>query len=942
MIFNWIKSKIIGSKNAREINRLKPFINLINQKEIEYQKLSDEELKNKTLEFKERIKNGATIDDLKVEAYAAVKNTCRRLCKQKWNVCGYEIEWNMVPFDVQLIGALALHEGKIAEMATGEGKTLVASMPLYLNALSGENVQLVTVNEYLAQRDSEWMGKVYEFLGLTVGYITNDMSHYEKKEIYQRDIVYGTASEFGFDYLRDNGMAVSSEQQVQRSHYYCIIDEVDSILIDEARTPLIISGAVDVSTHKYDKLKPRVAELVRKQSMICTDLIALAEKKLTENPDDEEACVALYKVSIGTPKNRKFTKMMENPKFKRILESTETILNSDMKKENLQFIKEELCFVIDEKSHQVNITERGREFISYKDDPDEFLVPDIVTFYQELDERTDIDDLTKKEKKDTFQRLYEEKMEKIHNVSQLLKAYSLFEKDIEYVVQENKVMIVDEFTGRLQPGRRFSDGLHQALEAKEGVKIEKETQTLATVTIQNYFRLYKKLSGMTGTAETEADEFYQIYKMDVIVIPTNVKCTRADKNDIIYKTKREKYNAIIDDVEAKNKEGRPVLVGTVNVEVSELLSRLMKRRKIPHNVLNAKQNQKEAEIVADAGLKGKVTIATNMAGRGTDIKLGIGVKDLSGLHIIGSERHESRRIDRQLRGRAGRQGDPGSSVFFVSLEDDLMRLFGSDRIVNVMEKLGMEEGQELESPFLTKAIERAQKKVEERNFSIRKHTLEFDDVMNKQRSILYQNRNMILNSTSLKSFILDRIDKVIENNVYGICEDAKEIDSNAIISWFSGLWPMFPKPKIVDLKTADKIIEEIKKNVHAFYDKKERFEGEENIRQMERFICLDVIDRLWKEHLRIMDEVRESSYLMAYGQKDPLQEYKKGAFEAFADFMERADLEISSEIFRLTSVIPREVSEVHAKDLSYMHEIIENYSGKNPQDIITNKEGGEG
>ena len=940
MLLKWIKKRLIGSRNNREIKKIKPYVELINLKEIEYQSLTDDQLKAKTQEFKDRLKSGETLDDLLVEAFAAVKNTCRRLCGQKWNVCGYELEWKIIPYDVQLIGGIALHQGKIAEMATGEGKTLVATFPLYLNALSGENVQLVTVNEYLAQRDSEWMGKIYEYLGLSVGYITNAMSFQDKKAQYAKDILFGTASEFGFDYLRDNGMAMSPEQQVQRSHFYCIIDEVDSILIDEARTPLIISGQVDVSTQKYDKLKPRVAQLVKQQIELCSNYLSEAEKFLKEDIKSDKGAELLYKVGIGTPKNKRYLKLMEDAKYKRVFERADGILNTDFRKEALQVVKEDLYFFIDEKNHQVTMTEKGRDLISYKEDSNEFVVPDLVTFYQELEDRTDLTDVEKNKKREDFQRVYEDKMEKIHNIAQLLKGYSLFEKDVEYVVQDNKVIIVDEFTGRLQPGRRFSDGLHQALEAKENVKIEKETQTLATITIQNYFRLYKKLSGMTGTAETEADEFYQIYKMEVLVIPTNKPCVRNDMNDIIYKTKREKYNAIINDIEIKNKEGRPVLVGTVNVEVSEVLSRLLKRRGIPHNVLNAKQHQKEAEVVAEAGLSGKVTIATNMAGRGTDIKLGAGINDNGGLHIIGSERHESRRIDRQLRGRAGRQGDKGSSVFFISLEDDLMRLFGSDRIINVMEKLGMEEGQELESPILNRAIERAQKRVEERNFSIRKHTLEFDDVMNKQRLIVYDNRHMFLHIASLKDYILERIDNVIDMH-FNALADTKQADLESEIEWFRGIWPMTPlidKEKIKNVSHPKEVASMFKEIMHKLYEQKEKFEGELNLRRMERYVCLEVMDRLWKEHLRLMDDVRESSYLMAYGQRDPLQEYKRSAFAAFEDLMEDIDKEIATEIFRLTSVMPHEMTQTEpGKDVNFLHEILETYASKSPSEILTNQ-----
>ncbi len=953
MIFNWIRKKIIGSKNTREVRKLWPVAHEIIAKEQEYQSLTDEQLRAKTQEFKERIKNGETLDDEKVEAFAAVKNACRRLCGKKWLVCGIEQEWQMIPFDVQIIGGLCLHSGRIAEMATGEGKTLVSTFALYLNALSGENVQLVTVNEYLAQRDSEWVGKVFEFLGLTVGYIKSMISHEDKKAAYGKDITYGTASEFGFDYLRDNGMALSMEYRVQRSHFYCIIDEVDSILIDEARTPLIISGAVEHSTQNqnYDKLKGRVAELVKKQITLCAEFVANGEKKLQHDIEDQEGALYLYRVGIGAPKNKRFLKLMEETQYKRIYEKTHTLMSSDLRREENQAIKEDLYFVIDEKSNQVNLTEKGRDSLSYKDDPDEFVVLDYVLFYQQLQENAEFSDEEKKQKEEAFQKSYQDKMEKIHTLSQLLKAYSLFEKDVEYVVQDNKVMIVDEFTGRLQPGRRFSDGLHQALEAKEGVKIEKETQTLATITIQNYFRLYKKLAGMTGTAETEADEFYQIYKMEVLVIPTNKPTQRADANDVIYKTKREKYNAMIDDIEQKYKAGQPVLVGTVNVEISEVLSRLIARRKIPHNVLNAKQHQREAEIVAEAGQKGRVTIATNMAGRGTDIKLGEGVTELGGLHIIGSERHESRRIDRQLRGRAGRQGDPGSSVFYIALEDDLMRLFGSDRIVKVMEKLGMEEGQDLQSPLLNRAIERAQKKVEERNFSIRKHTLEFDDVMNKQRTVFYENRNRILATESLRDYVFEHVNAVVERGIAPFFDVEDEERDGKIQAWVKGKWPTLLLKDFEDRKL-DETLEVIEQQMREFYDQKEVTFGAEQVRHWERFVCLDVIDRLWKDHLRNMDDLRESAYLVAYGQRDPLQEYKKGSFVIFSDFMDLVDEEITTEVFKFPLFqLQQQVEAVEhkkeaaskaaASSMQFMHEIIESYSGKNPAEIVTNAPEGE-
>lgn len=930
-MLGWIAKKIIGSKNQREVKKLQPIVDAINQFEETYKSLSDEALRQKTSEFKERLKKGETLEDIKVEAFAVVKNACRRLCGKSWQVCGYDLSWNMVPYDVQLVGGLVLHSGRIAEMATGEGKTLVATFPLYLNALTGENVQLVTVNEYLAQRDSEWVGKVFEFLGLTVGFLKNSMDFAEKKEMYNRDILYGTASEFGFDYLRDNGMAIDPSYQVQRSHFYCIIDEVDSILIDEARTPLIISGAIDTPTAgKYLKLKPRVHELVKKQAEYVARIIAEAEEKLKVDLDDEDGVKLLYQSGMGAPKNKRFLKLMENPKYKKIYERSNTVMQSDMNRKENQSIKEELFFTIDERNNQVALTEKGRDLISSKEDPEEFSVPDLVQFYQVLEDDESLDVDAKQKKKEAFQHEYEEKMEKIHNLSQLLKAYVLFEKDVDYVVQDEKVMIVDEFTGRLQPGRRYSDGLHQALEAKEGVKIEKESQTLASITIQNYFRLYTKLSGMTGTAETEADEFFQIYKMDVVVIPTNKSIVRDDMDDVIYKTKRGKYNAIIKDIEEKHKQGRPVLVGTVNVDISELISRMLKRTGIPHNVLNAKHHKSEAEIVAEAGQKGRVTIATNMAGRGTDIKLGPGVMEAGGLHIIGSERHESRRIDRQLRGRAGRQGDKGSSQFFISLEDDLMRLFGSDRIVGIMERMGMDETQEIQSGLLSRTIEKAQKKVEERNFNIRKHTLEFDDVMNQQRTIFYKTRNLILKSSDISEWFTTKFKETIEIIMDGFSNKEIAEEPRLVLNQFQSTWPMIDFSAIEKNEELDfdGMCVELEQAFKNAYDKKCKYEGVQNIRRMERYVALDVCDRLWKEHLRNMDDVKENAYLKAYGQRQPLQEYKKAAFEVFSEMMDRVSVEVCTEIFRLTSVIPHELVDTSAKKMNFTHESIDQFDLK--------------
>lgn len=961
-MFNWVLKRTIGTKNDRAVKRYNKAVEAIIQKEIEYQKLTDSQLQAKTGEFKERLKKGETLDDIMVEAFAVIKNACRRLMGNQWEVSGHMITWDMVPFDVQLIGAIVLHEGKIAEMATGEGKTLVATMPLYLNSLSGKNVHLVTVNDYLALRDSEWMGPVYEFLGLTVGCLQNQMGHEERKQIYSCDIVYGTNSEFGFDYLRDNSFSQSKEEQVQRGHYYAIIDEVDSILIDEARTPLIISGPTSVSTHKYNVLKPLVQNLVQKQTYLCNRFIKDA-KELLENDDTEwEGAVKLYQVHKGMPKNRQLLHLMEDPQTRRIFEKADMELGSDMRKEERHTALEELYFTMDERSNEVDLAELGRETLS-PGNPEEFVLADMITAYQEIDEDESMTVQDKERKKFKLGEEFNEKSEKIHNLSQLLRAYCLFEKDVAYVIQDNKVMIVDEFTGRIMPGRRYSDGLHQALEAKEGVRIEKETQTYATITIQNYFRMYEKLSGMTGTAETEAGEFHQIYKLGVMVIPTNDKVRRIDNNDVIYKTRREKFNAIVDEVEELHRRRLPVLIGTITVETSETLSRLLKRRGINHAVLNAKYHQQEAEIIMRAGQPGNVTIATNMAGRGTDIKLGEGVvksrnctlinpreqekacthlKELNcykdvpcGLHVIGSERHEARRIDRQLRGRSGRQGDPGSSCFYISLEDDLMRLFGSDRISNIMSKMGIEEGQDLTHPLLTKSIETAQKRVEQRNFGIRKHTLQYDDVMNKQREAIYNFRNMVLHKESLKEEIFEVIGEVIAEKVDELCPQkahSQEWDLRGLLKWcdMTFLSRLSDKKKDFEDISQDEIKEKILAEVKTVYNVKESVESEGNMRILERLVMLHAIDKNWKDHLYNMDNLREGVGLRAYGQKDPLIEYKTEGFGMFQDMMRTVDNEITSSIMKSSLGVPEEdIFKSAPKDLR--HDEVDVFAGVGAQ-----------
>jgi preprotein translocase subunit SecA len=983
-MFTWLLKKTIGTKNDRELKRLRKTVDLINAKEEEYQTLTDEQIRAKTDEFRERLRPDVealrqkeqecqflshqergeatgplraqlakALDDVLVEAYAAVKNVCRRLVEREttFDVCGHLVTWIEVPYDVQLAGAIALHQGKITEMATGEGKTLVATMPLYLNALTGYNVQLVTVNDYLARRDAQWMGKIYEFLGVTVGCLQNQMGPEERKKEYSCDITYGTNSEFGFDYLRDNGMATNLDEQVQRGHYYAIIDEVDSILIDEARTPLIITAPVTVSTHKFAKLKPSLAELSRKQIMLCNRLVTEAKELLQDAESQRESGIKLYQVSKGSPKNRQLLKMLEDPETRRLLDRASLELLSDARKEEAEAVREELYFAIDERGHDVELTEKGRLFLS-PDDPEAFVLPDMITLYQEIDEDADLPEDEKVRKKRRLDEEFSQKSETLHNISQLLKAYTLFEKDVEYVVQDNRVIIVDEFTGRLLPGRRYSDGLHQALQAKEGVTIENETQTFATITIQNYFRLYDKLAGMTGTAETEANEFHQIYDLDVVVIPTNEPVRRIDINDAIYKTKREKYAAIVDEVARWHAAGRPILIGTITVDTSEILSRYLRRKGIPHSVLNAKYHEKEAEIVARAGQKGAVTIATNMAGRGTDIKLGTTVihcdwcvikpkddnlprdafeehkectkQSQCGLYVVGTERHEARRIDRQLRGRCARQGDPGGTKFFISLEDDLMRLFGSERIARVMTRVGLEEGQELSHPLLNKSIESAQKRVEQRNFAIRKHTLEYDDVMNKQREIIYEYRTRILKEENLGELLFEFINELLDETLelYLVPRDRPdEWNVDALVHWINSTFPARVSAKELsgeemDFDRARKIIFD---KIEQSYDLKEKIEGPDTMNELVRYVMLSTLDRLWKDHLYDMDHLRESVRLRAYGQKDPLIEYKQEGYDMFVTMTSTMKKEIVSNVFR-TSSVPSHValpSSIRPQELLY-------------------------
>jgi len=957
-----IFKKIFGDKHAKNLKELSPIVDEINQEYEKIKDLSDEQLKNKTVEFKEKIQNETAeirekIDGIKKqlqsdddfdrqvvydeldateeelnekyetilneilpETYAVIKVTCERFVGKTIIVKGTKVEWNMVPYDVQLMGGVVLHQGKIAEMATGEGKTLVATMPLYLNALTGRGVHLVTVNDYLAQRDSEWMGEIFKFHGLTVGVILNTMDPAERKIQYKCDITYGTNNEFGFDYLRDN-MAIDPEHQVQRVYNYAIVDEVDSVLIDEARTPLIISGPVEEDNQRFDEMKPKVEKLFRLQTNLVAQIVGDADNILNNNDDSnsdiKEAGIKLLRAYRGLPKSKKLLKTLSEPINKKLMQSTEMEYLREQGK-HMHIIDDELYFAIDEKNNTIDLTDKGREELSKGSEfgKDYFVLPDMGSEIVKIENDKSLSEKEIIKKKDALYAKYSESSDRIHTINQLLKAYTLFEKDDEYVITEDgKIAIVDEFSGRVLPGRRYSDGLHQAIEAKEKVKVEKDTQTMATITLQNYFRMYNKLAGMTGTAETEEGEFFEIYKLDVVVIPTNKPIIRDDQDDAVYRTKREKYNAVIDEIESLKKQGRPVLVGTTSVEVSETISRMLKRKGIAHNVLNAKQHQREAEIVAHAGEISAVTIATNMAGRGTDIKLGNGVVDRDGLFILGTERHEARRIDRQLRGRSGRQGDPGATRFYLSLEDDLMRLFGSDRMSSVMQRIGIQEGEVIQHPLITKSVERAQKKVEENNFAIRKRLLEYDDTMNSQREIIYTRRNRALKGDRLKSEIFEYLEEfvqeVVEQNFNDVLADAIKEEIRLKL-----LFEIKLEADELEGLGIDGIKERIINEAKNFYKQKEEMLGHEMMARLERYATLSVIDQKWKEHLREMDDLKEGIGLRAYGQKDPLIEYKTEAFQLFIELLKQVRNEIVSFSFKFFPQQPEEIQNRRKRSLT--------------------------
>ncbi len=845
------------------------------------------------------------LEEILPEAFAVAKCGARLLCGQEVDVCGTPIRWDMVHFDVQLLGGVALHRGFIAEMATGEGKTLVATLPVYLNALTGLGVHVVTVNDYLARRDSMWMGALFSFLGLTVGCIQSMMPAELRRRQYACDITYGTNAEFGFDYLRDNGMAQNRESQVQRGHYFAIIDEVDSILIDEARTPLIISGpAVVEREQQYDALKPLIEQVVQRQRELCNKLMVQANEAAKAG-DYDKAGRCLFKVKLGQPRNRAYMRSQQDPEFRRMVEKYELFLYQDPRKLELFKLKEELYFTVDEKTHDADLSDKGREVIS-PGHPEAFTLPDIGTEFVNIDEDAKLSEREKEARKTALLRRLDETGARLHTTSQLLKAYTIYEKDVEYVVKDDKVVIIDQNTGREMPGRRWSDGLHQAVEAKEGVEVEAENMTYATITIQNYFRLYSRLAGMTGTAETEAAEFHDIYKLDVLPIPTNRPCIRKDLNDQVFRSRREKYNAVVAKITELHRAGQPVLIGTASVDASETLSRMLKYAKIPHEVLNAKNHQREAEIVARAGQRGAVTVSTNMAGRGTDIKLGEGVAELGGLFVLGTERYESRRIDRQLRGRCSRQGDPGASQFFLSFEDDLMRNFGgSERMTKMMDRFGMQDGEAVESGLMNKIIEGAQKRVEQRNYMWRKHVLDYDDVMNQQRMIVYALRNEALQTEDPRRMLWDALESGTQYKceIYLTEDDTGAVRYTDLLQWVNATFPMGWSARENDLmgKQPEEVAELIGNKVREMYEKKVQGERPDRVDRMERGIILQAIDKLWQKHLTDMDALREGVRLRAQGQRDPLVEYKKEAYELFEALMHNIDFEILNGLFRSTT-----------------------------------------
>ena len=924
-----ILKHIFGTQQTRLIKKYHKIVRLVNAEEEKLQLLSDEQLKAKTAEFKKRINSGEAVDQLLPEAFAVVKAACRRMCGMEFHVSGYSQKWDMIPYDVQILGGIALHYGSIAEMMTGEGKTLTASMPLYLNALTGKPVHLVTVNDYLAKRDSEWIGAIFKWLGLRVESLTNSTPQHTRKSVYEADIVYGTSSEFGFDYLRDNSMAQRAEDQCQRGHYFAIIDEVDSILIDEARTPLIISGPVGGSKQMYDVLKDPVAQLVRFQRDLCNKLATDAKKMLDQKQDEKEAYRKFWLVGKGMPQNKILKRVKEDPEMRAAIDTWDVFYYGEQNKEERAKALAELYVTVDEKANEYELTDKGMHLWGEMGHSvDDFTMFDLGHEYAQIDHDEALDEQGKLQKKVELREQDAQRKEKAHNFRQLLRAQLLMEKDVDYIVAEGKIVIIDENTGRPQPGRRFSDGLHQSIEAKEGVEIQGETQTYATITLQNYFRLYSKLAGMTGTAMTEANEFKEIYKIEVLAIPTHRTCVRKDADDEVYMTEREKYHALIKEIEDIHGQGRPILIGTESVDISEKIARILKQHKLEHTVLNAKNHAKEAEIIALAGQKGAITVATNMAGRGTDIKLQEGVAGLGGLHVIGTTRHQSRRIDRQLRGRCARQGDPGSSKFFISFEDSLLRLFTSPRITTFLQRFRPPEGEPITAKVLNKSIETAQKRVEQRNYQIRKHTLEYDDVMNKQRAEIYKFRNDVLhheNTIQMAEEVLESLCMQKASKFFVSRSTPGGWNATGFREWLMLHFPVtfeaeefdddYLQLQDIEDKAAQKVvkalrdkiaheratIEEVQSNAPAGVQK---LDANEILSEVMRNILIRGIDRKWQEHLLHIDHLRTEVNLRVVGQKDPLLEFKHEAFVLFDTLSESLKTEIAHSLFKFQMVAP--------------------------------------
>jgi len=942
-----IAKKIFGTAQSRKLKKYRSIVAEINRIEIEYQTLSDTSVREKVVALQKRAQEGVELATLLPEAYALVKNACRRLVGSEINVSGYKGRWDMVPYDVQLLGAIALFNGSITEMQTGEGKTLTASLPLFLYALSGNAVHLVTVNDYLAKRDCEWTGSIFRWLGLTTGALTSETPPEARREIYKCNVIYGTASEFGFDYLRDHSMAQERSEQVQSGHFFAVIDEVDSILIDEARTPLIISGPAKQTQQMYSELKDPVSQIVRLQQAECSSIAANAQKRLerlgvwkeSSTPitlDKEgqiekmEALTDIWVVSRGIPGHKVVRRLREHPDLRAALEKIDTSFYDKQKEKERDERLSVLHIIVDERANDYELTDKGIAAwteIAGKEHADDFTMADLGHAYGLIDSDESLSETDKIEAKTALQARDARHKERYHNIKQLLRAHLLMEKDIEYIVQEGKIVIIDENTGRPQPGRRFSDGLHQAIEAKENVPIQEETQTYATITLQNYFRMYDHLAGMSGTVMTEAREFKEIYKVDTIAIPTYKPCIRTDAQDEVYMTRREKYNAILAEVSAVHATGRPVLIGTESVEVSETLSRIFKQNGLPHTVLNARHHEKEAEIISKAGAHGAITLATNMAGRGTDIKLGEGVASLGGLHVIGATRHHSRRIDRQLRGRSARLGDPGSSKFFVSFEDDLLRMFASPKMTALLQRLRPPEGEAISAPMLTRSIETAQKRLEQRNFSIRKHTLEYDDVMNKQRQELYRFRQEAIEAKSILTFIYELLQDFCMQVSDGC---PKPFDAGFFAATMSENFPisfteaelLITEPEEMEKKALQKLVQAFKQKVEGQKAAVKEHESqlEPLIRagliekgigdpemitaQVLRSILISTIDSLWQEHLLHIDHVRSEMQMRSVGQKDPLVEFKHESFALFERFSNKMRSEVARRLFAFHINLP--------------------------------------